>query len=117
MTKLWLKHVAESNPKEIDIPEISLTELFTESVRKYSSHTAVTFFSNHYTYEQLDARIKNVAKSLQNIGVGKSVRVALMLPNCPQYPISYYTALLCGATVVQVNPMYKSTELLHVLND
>lgn len=40
-----------------------------------------------------------------------------MLPNCPQYPISYYASLLCGATIVQINPMYQSSELLYVLND
>lgn len=117
MEKPWLKHVAEGNPKEINIPEMSLPELFNESVRKYSSKTAVNFFGKTYSYEQLNALIKNVAASLKNSGVKKGDRVALMLPNCPQYPISYYAALLCGATIVQINPMYKSTELLYVLED
>src|SRR5690606_12591789 len=39
------------------------------------------------------------------------------LPNCPQYPISFFATLLCGGTVVQVNPMYKGEELLNILND
>ncbi|MFC3041853.1 long-chain fatty acid--CoA ligase [Virgibacillus xinjiangensis] len=117
MEKPWLKHVAEGNPQEIEIPEIPLTKLFHESVEKYPNHTAVTFHDKSYTYKQLNQLIQNVAASLKNIGVDRGDRVALMLPNCPQYPIGYYAALLCGATIVQVNPMYKSSELLHVLND
>ncbi|MFC2949673.1 long-chain-fatty-acid--CoA ligase [Virgibacillus sediminis] len=117
MEKPWLNHVAEGNPQEIDIPEIPLTKLFEQSVLKFPNHTAVTFNGRAYTYSQLDRLIKNVAASLKNVGVKQGDRVALMLPNCLQYPISYYATLLCGATIVQVNPMYKSSELLHVLND
>jgi long-chain acyl-CoA synthetase len=117
MEKIWNKHVVEGNPKEIDIPEISLTQLFNESVEKYYDHTAITFYGKTYTYGQLDQAIKIVASGLSKVGIQKGDRVALMLPNCPYYPISYFASLLCGATIVQVNPMYKSSELLHVLND
>src|SRR5690625_3332478 len=117
MEKLWFKHVVEGNPKEMEIPEISLPQLFSETVTKYASHTAMTFFNQTYTYTQLDKQIKRLSSALHKIGVKKGDRVALMLPNCPQYPISYYAALCCGATIVQINPMYKATELLHVLND
>ncbi|WP_085993039.1 long-chain-fatty-acid--CoA ligase [Oceanobacillus senegalensis] len=117
MERPWLDYVAKGNPTEIDIPEVSLPQLFNESVRKYPNHQAVTFLGKTYSYKQLEQLIKNVASSLYNIGIQKGDRVALMLPNCPQYVISYYAALSIGATVVQVNPMYKSSELLHVLND
>ncbi|SFB22451.1 long-chain acyl-CoA synthetase [Lentibacillus halodurans] len=117
MEKPWLKYVAEGTPNEIEIPEVSLTHIFEESVRKFSDYTAITFSGNTYTYRHLNQLIRNVAGSLRNLGVNKGDSVALMLPNCPQYPISYFAVLMCGATVVQVNPMYKSSELLHVLND
>src|SRR5699024_6040532 len=117
MERPWLKHVVEGNPTEIDIPEISLPQLFDDSVLKYENHTAITFYGKTYSYKQLEGLIQNVAKSLNNIGIHKGDRVALMLPNCPQYVISYYAVLTLGATVVQVNPMYKSPELLHVLKD
>lgn len=117
MNRPWHKNVPEGIQIKMDIPEISLNDLFSEAVRTYSNHTAVTFFDKSYSYKQLDALIKNAAASLHNMGVGKGDRVAIMLPNCPQYPISYFATLLCGATIVQINPMYKSTELLHVLND
>lgn len=117
MERPWLKHVVEGNPTEIDIPEISLPQLFDDSVLKYENHTAITFYGKTYSYKQLEGLIQNVAKSLNNIGIHKGDRVALMLPNCPQYVISYYAILTLGATVVQINPMYKSAELLYVLKD
>lgn len=115
--KIWFKHIVEGNPKEIEIPEISLTDLFKQSVEKFENHTAVTFYQQTYTYSQLNKYIKNVASALRKLGVQKGDRVAIMLPNCPYYPIGFYASLLCGATIVQVNPMYKSDELLYVLND
>lgn len=117
MDRPWLDHVPAGNPKVIDIPEIPLSQMFEESVRKYADHTAITFFNQTYTYKQLHHLINNVASSLHHMGVKKGERIALMLPNCPQYPISYYATLKCGATIVQINPMYKSSELLYVLND
>ncbi|GIO22551.1 long-chain fatty acid--CoA ligase [Oceanobacillus sp. J11TS1] len=117
MERPWLKHIVKGNPLELEIPEISLSQLFQNSVEKYSNHTAITFFNRSYSYKQLSQLINNFAASLHHLGVDKGDRVALMLPNCPYYPISYYAALLCGATIVQVNPMYKTAELLHVLND
>lgn len=113
----WLKHVVEGNPREIDIPEISLIDLFKQSVEKYDNKTAITFYNQTYTYGKLHILILKMASALHKMGIRKGDRVALMLPNCPQYPISYYAALMCGATVVQVNPMYKANELTHVLCD
>ncbi|MRG85955.1 long-chain-fatty-acid--CoA ligase [Salinibacillus xinjiangensis] len=117
MERPWIKHVVKGNPIEIEIPEISLVELLDESIKQYPDHTAITFYSQTFTYKQLQKFIRNVAASFHHLGVNKGDRIAIMLPNCPQYPISYFAAQMCGATVVQVNPMYKSAELLHVLND
>lgn len=117
MDRPWLKHVVKGSPKEINIPEISLSELFKRTVQKYADHTAITFFGRTYTYEQLNDQIRRMSSALHKKGVKKSSRVALMLPNCPQYPVSYYAALNCGAAVVQINPMYQPEELLHVLQD
>lgn len=117
MERPWLKHVVEGNPKEIDIPIISLTQLLDESIEKYPNHIAMTFYGKTYTYRELEESIKKAASGLSKLGVKKGDKVAIMLPNCPQYPISFYGALMCGATIVQVNPMYKASELIHILND
>ena len=113
----WLKHVVPGNPKEVEIPIISLPQLLDESIAKYPNHTAMTFFGKTFSYKELNNTIQKVAKALSKNGVGKGDRVAIMLPNCPQYPMSFYSILTCGAIVVQVNPMYKASELIHILND
>ncbi|MDM5306158.1 long-chain-fatty-acid--CoA ligase [Peribacillus frigoritolerans] len=117
MDRPWIKHIPSGNPIEIDIPEISLTELFFQSVEQYSDNTAVTFMEKRYTYSELGKLVKRCARLLADEGIGKGDRVALMLPNCPQYPIGFFGTLLNGAIVVQINPMYKANELMHVLKD
>ncbi|WP_285766861.1 long-chain fatty acid--CoA ligase [Peribacillus sp. SI8-4] len=117
MDRPWKKHIPSGNPLEIEIPEISLTDLFYQSVKKYPDHIAVTFNEDRHTYSQLGQLVKRFARLLADAGIEKGDRVALMLPNCPQYPISFFGTLLNGAIVVQINPMYKSNELVHVLKD
>ncbi len=117
MERIWHKHVVEGNPVEIDIAEISLPELFMQSVRTYYERPAVTFFDKTYTYGELDSAVQRTASALVKLGIKKNDRVAIMLPNCPQYPIIYFAVLFCGAIVVQVNPMYRENELHHVLSD
>lgn len=113
----WEKHVVEGNPKEVMIPNVSLNELFMDSVENYENHTAITFFDKTYSYKEVNAYIQKVASAFKDMGIEKGDRIAIMLPNCPQYVFCYYAALQCGATIVQINPMYKEFELLHVLND
>ena len=117
MEKPWLKHVVPGNPKEVKIPLISIPQLLDKSIAEYPNHTAMTFFGKTFTYKELNNNIQKVAKALTKKGVGKGDRIAIMLPNCPQYPMSFYGILTCGAIVVQVNPMYKASELIHILND
>ncbi|WHX69158.1 long-chain fatty acid--CoA ligase [Peribacillus frigoritolerans] len=117
MDRPWIKHIPSGNPIEIEIPEISLTELFFQSVEQYSDNTAVTFMEKRYTYSELGKLVKKCARLLADEGIGKGDRVAIMLPNCPQYPIGFFGTLLNGAIVVQINPMYKANELMHVLKD
>src|ERR687893_462785 len=60
---------------------------------------------------------EKMAGSMAASGVGKGDRVALMLPNCPQYVISFFAAIRLGAIVTQINPMYVEREIEHILND
>ncbi|MFD2639963.1 long-chain-fatty-acid--CoA ligase [Piscibacillus salipiscarius] len=115
--KPWHKFIPEGNPKEIQIPELSLGDLFLETVNKYPRHTAITFMGKTFDYQTVYAYAKQVAAYFQDVGIKKGDQIALMLPNCPQYVFSYFGAMFAGATVVQVNPMYKEQELMHVLKD
>lgn len=113
----WIKHYVEGQPADIEIPEITLPELLQQSAEKYRKNTAITFFNYTLTYEELLEKVNKVASAFYKRGLKKGDRVALMLPNTPFYPISYFAALICGATIVQVNPLYKPDELRYILND
>lgn len=113
----WVQHYVEGQPAEIEIPEISVPEFLHQSVEKYKDKTAITFFDFTLTFEELLEQVNKVASAFHKRGLKKGDRVALMLPNSPFYPISYYAALVCGATIVQVNPMYTPDELRYILND
>lgn len=69
----WLKHVVEENPREIDIPEISLVDLFKHSVEKYDNKTAITFYNQTYTYGKLHILILKMASALHKMGIRKGI--------------------------------------------
>ncbi|WP_100399489.1 long-chain-fatty-acid--CoA ligase [Bacillus sp. FJAT-44742] len=117
MPNVWLKHYAEDIPHEVDIPEISLPDMLKDTVRKYGEKEALSFYGQTMTYKELQYRTSAFASALQKKGIRKGDRVAIMLPNCPQYVISYYGILTAGAVVTQVNPMLVGRELTHILND
>ncbi|MBD1373328.1 long-chain fatty acid--CoA ligase [Hazenella sp. IB182357] len=117
MKRPWDQHVAKGNPKQIDIPKLSLPQFFMDAAKKYPKQTAITFFEQTYTYEKLADSIQRLASAWVQYGIEKGDRIAIMLPNCPAYPISFYATVQCGAIVVQVNPMYQPDELLHVFQD
>ncbi|MFC5712324.1 long-chain fatty acid--CoA ligase [Thalassorhabdus alkalitolerans] len=117
MPNVWLKHYAEDIPHEVDIPEISIPDMLQDTVRKYGEKEALSFYGQTMTYKELQYRTSAFASALQEKGIKKGDRVAIMLPNCPQYVISYYGILTAGAVVTQVNPMLVGRELTHILND
>ncbi|MCA1647717.1 MAG: long-chain fatty acid--CoA ligase, partial [Chloroflexi bacterium] len=75
------------------------------------------FYNVRLTYAQLWAQAQRFAAALAEMGVCKGDRVALMLPNCPQYVIAYYGTLCAGGAVAQVNPLYTPRELEFLLTD
>jgi long-chain acyl-CoA synthetase len=117
--KIWLKRYPKGMPETID-PEHynSLLELFDESFSQYASLPAYSNMSKTMTYQQVDIATKAVASYLQNtLGLGRGDKVAVMMPNLLQTPISILGVLRAGCTVVNVNPLYTARELEHQLND
>jgi long-chain acyl-CoA synthetase len=117
--KIWLKRYPKGMPETID-PEHynSLLELFDESFTQYASLPAYSNMSKTMTYQQIDIATKAVASYLHNtLGLGRGDKVAVMMPNLLQTPISILGVLRAGCTVVNVNPLYTARELEHQLND
>jgi long-chain acyl-CoA synthetase len=113
----WLRHYAPGVPPVIDIPDRPLTWLLDSTVSKYPSHTALIYYGTRLSYAQISSLANRFAAGLQRLGIQPGDRVAIALPNMPQYPIAYYGALRAGAVVVPTNPLYTEREMQHQLAD
>lgn len=103
--------------KQIDIPVMTLWQMLEGTKRKRGNHMAIWFAGQTMTYDELHQASLHVMGALQRAGIGRGDRVAVMLPNCPQYVAIYYAVTGLGAAVVQVNPMSTAAELTFLLTD
>jgi long-chain acyl-CoA synthetase len=116
--KPWLEVYERGNVEpESRIFEGSLYELFRQAAEEHRGRNALSFYGTTFEFGRLQALVEKMAASLSSSGVSKGDRVALMLPNCPQYVISFFATVRLGAIVTQINPMYVEREIEHILND
>ncbi|MEO6365670.1 MAG: long-chain fatty acid--CoA ligase [Luteimonas sp.] len=115
----WLAHYPAGVPTEIDIDEFpSIPSVLEGAIAKYADRPAFANLGQTITYGQLDALSRQFAAYLLGeLKLKKGDRVAIMLPNCLQYPIATFGILRAGLTVVNTNPMYTARELKHQLVD
>ncbi len=114
----WLQAYPEGVPADIDTHAYdSLVALLEESFRQYGPKTAFSFMGKELSYADLDQQSRALAAYLQSLGLARGDRVAIMLPNVLQYPISVAAVLRAGYVVVNVNPLYTARELQHQLSD
>ncbi len=109
----WPKNVAHS----LDYPQISLGEILQERADRFPEKTALHYDGSKISYGELNSLADRFATGLQSQGVDKGDRLAIYLPNLPQFVFTYYGALRAGAIVVAVSPLYKERELAHILTD
>jgi long-chain acyl-CoA synthetase len=98
-------------------PPITLPELLERTAAKSPDATALIYFGATISYGQMQDQVNRLAAGLQALGVQKGDRVALMMPNCPQFIISYFGALKAGAIVTATSSMYTAREVAHQWND
>lgn len=113
----WLKHYPAQVPPTLTYPDEPLYALLERAADRFGHVDATIFLGGRMTYGEIREQARRLAAGLQSLGVQKGDRVAVMLPNCPQAIIAYYGALMAGAVVVMVNPMYVKRELMHQLTD
>ena len=114
----WLGQYPKGVPADIDETQYeSLVQLLEESFKKNAKSTAYSFMGKDTTFAQTDSLSVAFAAYLQGLGLEKGDRVALMMPNMPQYPIAVAAILRAGLVVVNVNPLYTARELEHQLKD
>ena len=118
MDKIWLKHYPAGVPAEVETDLYpSLVALLEESFRKYRDLPAYKFMGRTITFGQVDDLSRAFAAWLQAQGLARGDRVAIMMPNLPQYPVAVAAILRAGCVVVNVNPLYTARELEHQLKD
>ncbi|MBI3156081.1 MAG: long-chain-fatty-acid--CoA ligase [Burkholderiales bacterium] len=118
MDKPWLKHYPAGVPAEVRTDAYpSLVALIDEAMRVHAALPACRFMGRAISFAQLDEASRALAAWLQAQGLARGDRVAIMMPNVPQYPVAVAAVLRAGMVVVNVNPMYTPRELEHQLKD
>lgn len=117
MDRPWYKHYVGGTPKEIQIPDGPLFGYLDRAVEEYPDNLALFFEGVKITYRELGELVDKAAYGFTKLGVTKGDTVAIMIINCPQFVISYFGALKCGAIVAPINPLSMPKELRHYLQD
>ena len=116
--RIWLSSYPEGVPADIDVTQYpSLVALIDEAFKKYADRIAYSFMGKDVSYAETDQQSRALAGYLQGLGLAKGDRVAIMMPNVPQYPATVAAVLRAGYVVVNVNPLYTARELEHQLQD
>ena len=114
----WLKNYPDSVPRTVGpIPDGNAYEMLASAALRHPGRPAIAWFGRHLSYREVERDAGRFAAMLAGLGVARGDRVALILPNCPQYVIAYYGTLRLGAVVVGNNPLYTERELTHQLSD
>ncbi|WP_066174765.1 long-chain-fatty-acid--CoA ligase [Bacillus marinisedimentorum] len=117
MEKSWLKHYPDHISTEIEVPDIPVAQLLSDTASDHPSKPALSFYGKETSYYELNRTVDMLGSSLQQNGMQKGDRVAVMLPNCPQYVMAYFGTLRAGGIITQVNPMLVERELQMILQD
>ena len=118
MQKIWLKQYPAGVPADVKTDVYpSLVALLDESFRNHAARAAYKFMGASFSFGAIDDASRALAAWLQSTGLQRGDRVAIMMPNVPQYPVAVAAVLRAGLVVVNVNPLYTPRELEHQLKD
>src|SRR5712691_10022408 len=117
LARPWIRHYEQGVPAQLNIPDHPLTWLLDQAVSRYPGHTAFIYYGTKLTYAQFSSLANRFATGLQRLGIKKGDRVAIALPNIPQFSIAFYGALRAGAVIVPTNPLYTEREMQYQLAD
>ncbi|MCX8154172.1 MAG: AMP-binding protein, partial [Candidatus Bathyarchaeota archaeon] len=113
----WLRSWPPDVPRKLKYPKVPLQGLLEKAAKAYPEKAAVAFAGREITYAELDALSNQFAAALAVLGVKKGDRVAVFMPNMPQFVISYYGTLRAGAILTAISPLHKEREVEYQLND
>jgi long-chain acyl-CoA synthetase len=116
-TQPWLSHYDPGVPKTLIYPEAPIHSLLEGAAKRHPKRMALAFLGLELRYEEVWEAAKRFATALESLGIKKGDRVAVMLPNSPQFVIAFFGAAMIGAVVVNTSPLYVARELEQQLRD
>jgi len=118
MEKIWVKNYPKGVRPEINVGEYeTVSQVLEEAMKKFAARPAYVCMGKSLTYGEVDTLSRNLGTFLQSRGIAPGGRVAIMMPNLLQYPVSVGAILRAGYVVVNINPLYTPRELEHQLKD
>jgi long-chain acyl-CoA synthetase len=114
----WLAEYPPGVPAQVSLdPRMTLVDVLEGAFRQYARRPAAACMGSRLSFSEVDQLSQDLAAWLQQLGLARGARVALMMPNLPQYMVAIAAVLRAGCVVVNVNPLYTPRELEHQLND
>lgn len=113
----WLKCWPTDVPRSINYPAVPLHEILAKTTRDYPKQTALEFLDAQMTYGKLDTLSDQFAVALASLGVKQGDKVAIFLPNIPQFVIAYFGVLKAGAVLTAISPLHREREVEYQLCD
>ena len=110
---LWPKDV----PRSLVYPKVALHEILEKTAKEHPEKAAIAYFEGETTYAELDSLSNRFAGALVALGVEKGDRIAVFLPNIPQFVIAYYGVLKAGAVLTAISPLHREREVAYQLSD
>ena len=113
----WIKWYLPGVAPDVTVEEKSVVDTFNENTEQWKDKTAVIFYGRKVSYKELRDQVDRFATALQDLGVKKGDKIALLLLNSPQFIIAYMGALKAGATLTAISPVYVSSEIKYQIED
>ena len=113
----WEAYYPEGIDWDVQFESKSLVRLFDDAIARYGERPCIKFRGRSFPYKEVGELVERVARGFRALGVDRGIKVALMLPNSPYTVICYYAVLKAGGRVVNINPLYASPEIAHLIND
>lgn len=113
----WHAHYDEGVPPDVDFEPLTLVDLFRRTASRFRDRPALIFLNCRLSFRGLEDQVDRFAAALVELGVQPGDRVAIQLPNLPQFVIAYFGTLVAGAIAVPTNPVYTPREIEHQWND
>lgn len=118
LNRPWVKFYDEGTPENVEIPEIPLYQHLDDAYKIGPDHPALIFLGRKITYRELHEHSERFGRALHDkFNIKKGDKIALYLPNCPQFAIAYYGGIKIGGVITPMNPLYSAREIAHQIGD